>query len=314
MRPSDAYLLPLTTLATLLTVVACGPTKDYVPIKVAPGTPLGQAVQKCSEEIRPSKAKVVTTSVSICEVGKDGIYAKVNHTFRYDVQSATGLLRLSVRPGIEYSTDVTKGTDAAVKDVVADVCGKAINGIFQRSLQRSGMGGNLDFNVIIDEKAGSDSPLLDLHEIEGRPQKTFVAKAWPDRAELYPFGLKKDTDVCEKLPKESEKSACRWVAIQAANQPFCQELAALAGHWMGLKIKDAHCKDTSAAADDSQAAAKPNPKPDADSAYMKGAFEMSPKEFFEKAALSRADLKSVFSPACSSFRTLPDETTPASRK
>lgn len=306
MRPSDAYLLPLTTLATLLTVVACGPTKDYVPVSVKPGTPLSQALQKCSEEIRPSKAKVITSSTTMCEVGRDGLYARVAHTFRYDVQSQGSTLRLSVKPALEYSTDVTKQTDTAVKDVIGEVCQERIAGVFQRSVSRSSA--RLAFEIKIDDEATADSPLLDLRAVEGGAEPAFVIKTWPDRAQLYPFGLKKDTDRCAKLPTDIEKSRCRWAAIEAANEPFCAQLAVLAGHWLGLKSpKDPKCKDAPAATEQNREVGAAKPRPEPESAYMKGAYEMEPKDFFAKASLSRADLKAVFAPACTSVRSLPDE-------
>ncbi|MES2963233.1 MAG: hypothetical protein V4760_05040 [Bdellovibrionota bacterium] len=312
MRPSDAYLLPLTTLATLLTVVACGPSKDYVPVKTVPGTPIGQAFAKCAEEIRPSKAKVVNATVSICEVGKDGLYAKVQHTYRYDVQSASSQLQLSIKPGVDYDSEVTKTTHESVKSVLANVCVGRIDGVFQRSLKKGGVSVAMTFNLSVDEEPATGSPMIELGAVTGGPEKAFVIKTWPDRARIYPDGLKKDTDRCAKLPVEIERRRCHWAAIEAANEPFCAQLAVLTGHWLGLKApkgSDPHCKETSPVAGDrtSEAAAKPVPKPESDSVYMKGAYEMEPKEFFAKAALSRADLKSVFAPACSSFRNLPDE-------
>ncbi|MEK7355151.1 MAG: hypothetical protein AAB250_01785 [Bdellovibrionota bacterium] len=309
MRPSDAFTLPLTTLATLLTVVACGPTKDYVPVNLVPGTPLGQAFAKCTEEIRPSKAKVVTTSVSICEEGKDGLYAKVAHTFRYDVQSSSGQLRLSIKPALEYTGDVTKQTHSAVKTVLGDICMKRIDSIFQRSLKRGGVSVDVAFNVNVDDKPSSDSPVMELSELDG-PETTFVIKTWAHRARLYPYGLKKDMETCAKQPTDPEKARCRWAAVEAANEQFCVQLAVLTGHWVGLKTPkgaDQHCKEPAAVASAAAAPSKPAPPAEADSIYMKGAYEMEPKEFFAKAALSRSDLKAVFAPACTSFRNLPEE-------
>lgn len=318
MRPSifsDGTLtLPLTTIATLLTVVACGPTKDYVPIGVAPGTPLGQAVVACTNEIRPSTAKVVTSTVAICEVGADGLYAKTDHTFRYDVQSVSGRLRLSVKPGLDLGTEATPQARAAVKSVIDNVCVKRINSVFQRSFKRGGMDA-IVFNLAIDEKPVADSPMIDLADVSGTPETQYVMKGWPDRARVFPYGLKKDNDTCEKVSKTAdEKQRCRWAAVEAANEPFCAQLAVISGHWLGLKApkSETRCKDKSVTPDDATSGAevastagKPQPKPEADSVYMKGGYEMDPKEFFAKATLSNADLKAVFAPACTSFRNLP---------
>jgi len=174
----------------------------------------------------------------------------------------------------------------------------------------------------VSGSASTDSPLLELASDTSGPEAAFVISTWPDRAKLYPNGLKADTDKCNAMKDVNEKRLCLWRAVLSANQPFCAEMAVLTGHWLGLKAPkgaDPHCKDTTASLFANEAdldgSSKPTPKPPAEkeSVFMKGAFEMSPKDFFDKASLSRADLKSVFAPACSAFRNLPDEKTLANK-
>lgn len=313
MRPSAAYLLPLTTLAVMLTVVACGPNKDYVPVKVLPGTPIAQAFSSCADEIRPSKARVIDAPVAVCEVGKDGLYGMVNHTYRYSVQTASSKLQLSINPDLEYVTEVGKDIDAQVKSILTYVCLPEIDAIFERSLKMNGVTIDMSFNVnMTDSSSSTDAPLIEFAAGTGS-DGALVISTRPDGAQLYPTGHKADKDKCNAISDPNAKRACLRAAVVSANQPFCAQMAVMTGHWLGLKLPkgaDAHCKET-AAADDAglgSGSAKPTPpKPETDSVYMKGASQMSPKDFFEKASLSRADLKTIFSPACSSFRNLPDE-------
>ena len=312
MSTSQVFTLPLTTMATLLAVVACGPTKDYVPVQAAAPTIVNQAFADCRDGLAASKAVVVSATTKVCEIGANGNYGWVEHKANYDIQKRNGDLRLHLKVSTVYVDGIAKEIKDQVSTVITESCLPEINKVFNRSIKAGGVG--VDINVSSDPQptGQAQDPFMQLQLVPSTPEVTIVMANWADRARLYPFGLKKDIDVCNQLPTPIEQSRCRWSKVREANMEFCSQMAVATGHWLALPTprgSESHCKDETPETTTTTTPATSPSKPTlpGDVPYMKGAHDLPPTEFFSKASLSRADLKTISSPACASFRALPAE-------
>lgn len=72
------FYVPLAFAATLLVVVACGPQRDYVPVRRVPSTRAVEAIQQCSQNLAGAKRPRVDerrTLLRVCELSQPEVQA-----------------------------------------------------------------------------------------------------------------------------------------------------------------------------------------------------------------------------------------------
>ncbi len=118
MTPNQmALALPLATIATLLTVVACGPTNgDYVPVDVQSGNGKARVFSSCAHEMSQRKVvKVGALSKSnlVCAAKKDAA------TGELVVDSVTGKYTYELTPKpVKY--EISREQDAIRLGIAVD--------------------------------------------------------------------------------------------------------------------------------------------------------------------------------------------------
>lgn len=340
-------MLPFTTVAVVLVVVACGPTRDYVPITSKPQSQLATAFQLCRESLKDSRVHrpTETSSVAIC-VSK--AFAEQNVTAQptsleavsgtgsetpvrtaaetieyvmgqlpvsYDIKRSNRTLQLKMTVGLALPEKLDEKSKQRVETVLYNVCLPKIRSVFRRSSFRNGVDLGIDFDYAMRPVKG-EAPKLDqiLHLDHLPAERALVMSHWPDQAKFYPDGVGGAQGRCDfKMDDPKKPSACQR-ALEAANLNFCASLAKMAGYWLGLTAPvNEYSRCAQGATSVEEIAMKLSdiamPKPEAESPYMKGASQNA-ADFFEKGQLSEKDVKTIFAPACPWVKNLPDEPKP----
>jgi len=289
MTPTQmAFILPLATMTTLLTVVACGPSNDYVPVSITSGGGRGTSVVKaCAQSLKNREFKVSPDNkkdVQVCVASRvsDGFEYKpktVNYNVSYS--SDDGVV-VDLRAEIElpkFSEDAEKNDKQnALVSALFTSCGGLIEKRFARegTERDSAVKINLEFGVTQEPAADADFAQTKMIFADDTHTSLILAD-WPDSDPLI---LPKSCGAfCGKPSKKAE-----------LNLPFCRTLARMAGHWLGLENPaEKRCSISRVSTKETTPGQK---------SFMVAATEDEPKEFFESAKLSREELRSILGPAC----------------
>lgn len=338
-------MLPLTTVAIVFVVVACGPTRDYVPITTKPQSQLATALQLCRENLKDSRVHrpAAASSVAICvsksfaeqsvtpdaqpstatpevsaatpvsTAAESAEYVMAQLPVSYDIKRSSQALQLKMNVGLALPESLDVKSKQRVETVLYNVCLPKIKSVFRRSSFRKGVELGIDFDYEMKPVKG-ELPKLDqiLHLDHVPSEKALVMSHWPDQAKFYPDGIGGAQAKCNLRSGETP-SACER-ALEAANLNFCASLAKMAGYWLGLTAPvSEYGRCAQGASSVEEVAMKLSdismPKPEAESPYMKSASQNA-ADFFEKGQLSEKDIKTIFAPACPWVKNLPDEPKP----
>jgi hypothetical protein len=303
MTPTQmAITLPLATISTLLFVVACGPTQgDYVPVAVRGGMGKVQVFDACTKNLKGTTvmAGAKGSTVQVCVFkGADAtgkkIYEEQPRRVKYKISRNDDTITLGLDAHYQIPSGLSDNQIATVTNVLT-TCSAMIAPHISGAASRSSVKivSSIIKPTVVEGDPTIDSPAIVNVKLVNVGGSALVLSDWPDSPELYmslPNGQSSQCDPRDKDPK----SDCVQGEILAANLPFCQTLARMAGHWLGLtNPDDARCTIDTASTNVSAGGI----------GFMKAAARETPERFFEDAALSLEEQKAVLAPACNASGT-----------
>lgn len=329
MRTVTSITLPVVTFATLLAVVACGPSKDHVTVKTGDETPFSKAVESCEGTLKSSQKHVQQQSVVLCRISDEAAQDRtkeskpelVQHQYFYEVSKSDDRSKRQSRVQVKFKVGVSlpstlseKAEDAILlqlKDEKDGVCGRELSAFYQRSVRRLPVEIKASYFIVSDSPSATidDYNSLDLKLTGGEAgYPIFEMSSFVEGAKFYPSGDPVEKKRCDSISgTESEKRKCWSDSFVRSNAKFCRQLVKMTGVWLGLTNEDSERKacgvseavTVKKAEAEAVATKEPaNPTRSNKSEFMKSASEQDPTEFLKTAALSKEDLATVLSDSC----------------
>ncbi|MES2857002.1 MAG: hypothetical protein V4692_14130 [Bdellovibrionota bacterium] len=274
MTPTQmAITLPLATVTTLLTVVACGPNQgSYTPVKVHAGS---NVFSTCSSEITTRttvKIAAKNQTTGVCKSTSDDpekpAYALKETPVRYELGRSGDKVKVEVLIALEVPDGLSKYESDGIGAVIAECAPRISDSL---SLSNSGKA-KLDTTVQIKlvPLGGPKSEDVDYNivTLSRLTPNSFALAAWPKGSQLL---LSKNV-----WPRE----------LYEANRQFCKSMAKMTGHLLGLTAEDQRCSDAK------------NPKVQMTNGFMKSVIEEEPNKFFDGPKISASDITTILSRAC----------------
>lgn len=321
-----AALIPFLVGVSVIAMVACAPKEQMVPVQIVPRTALGQALFDCAQSISERKPlQLKERSVKICQVkttapkpeasatphaaqvnpnkaNPASEYEIVERPISYRVENHGGRLAIKLDVGVHLPQTLPKSLK--LNKTFQDICVAKIRNIWRRSsvdlvIKFTNM--NLYPNENVDQHL-----TLVAGDLSGSFPRLAMAE-YPDRAFLYPNGTDQDQKAClGKTGRELE--SCEINRLQISNNDFCVNLAMMVGHWAGLEQAEITTAGAGACKPGAELMqAKTESAEAASPSYMKpGLTSVEQNKFWQSGRLSGSDLKAIFAPVCSSFKTGPD--------
>jgi hypothetical protein len=328
------FRIPITLVATLLTVVACGPRKDYVPFERVPQTAVGKTLAQCQARLSAGKGIRISEQsrpVTVCESETTGqrspddpfgnqkpqkteaVYKLVDQNARYNVEkNSTGNVAIRISIGVVFPDSLqdekaNKETRQAIAHIIAEQCFPKIKGVMDRSSKERPIDLAISFfprkaNVSYDQNitivAASD------------PTSSRLAYSLANRPKSPPMYLTISPEVEAACKETADPEACGHTveSFERSNDPFCRDFGQVVGQWLGLQ-PDPLMQTTCQVANDP---AKPKPAPTGaptavpntaakptEPAFMHQlASAKMGDDFWNTAKFSQDELGQILSPAC----------------
>jgi hypothetical protein len=324
MRPTRAAItLPITSFATLLAFVACGPTKDYVTVQQQPRSALSKAIESCQSGIKPSLKRVEKDkSVKLCRINpeagadrtKESKPELLDEPYFYEVsklsEQGREQIKITVPIGVTLPDSTSEKTRSTVIQQLQHVCGSSIRKVFGRSLRANLLALELDYKLVnkTDDLNGSQEAMnqLDLVQVgSDAVYPVFEMQAFSGGARFFVSGDPREESRCKSISGTADdKKNCRRLAYKASNLKFCRQLTKMTGAWLGLsdiatEAKACGVKPEAAAASDANAGTETPAADNTNEAANEGAKAeiakpVAPRESKFMKAASEEDPKAFF--------------------
>jgi hypothetical protein len=303
--------------ATLVGVAACGPSRSEVELIQRPR--LQRALNLCASKlgrhdkiVGGEKQKI---EIPVCQVALDGtnkalrpLLIPVGYTLS---EGRRNSLAVQLTVALSYLKSSKDGkSEAASVDRIKKVCGDKIAALWKAS----GSGAELNLKLV------ADSPEVETDHViylDGAPEtdEGLTMAHWPNRSRFYSGLRRGDARQCLESVASNDhlkRRKCEADAFRKAGAEtdlFCQDLAIMTAHFLGLVADDAKQGICDGATSSSESASPtpgsspsasptPVPTPVERPSFMKLARENRGEKFWEKVRFSDLDRRAIFAPAC----------------
>jgi hypothetical protein len=320
-RPRSRALatFTLTLAASVIAVVACGPTREEVMMEPRP-RPL-KVFNDCASTIARGHFKNIgfndkqKLSVRFCQASPEdgGEIKSLEHPVRFRLANRNGDLAVHLRVGVILPEGI-QGKAISETEKRLGECKTKIEQIWRKS--KLGVGLDLKFPTSQEKlEQGIDQELVLAidDKAHSREFPSFRMTLWPEQGRLFPLHYRtSDVVTCAKnhrgQPQELE--SCYGKARESAaaeSDLFCAHVAVLVGHWLGLPAQGSEAGICLAGPSDGGSGASANV--DERTTFMQSAATlqgMPPADstkFWKEARFAISDLKTILAPACPSVAT-----------
>jgi hypothetical protein len=316
--------------ATLVGVAACGPSRSEVPLiqRTRAARTFDSCITRFGRHDKIVGGEKQKIEIPVCQVALDGpnktvrpLLLPVGYTLS---QGRNNKPSIQLTIALSYLKPSKDGkAEAASVGRINKLCGEKITKLWKSS----GLSAELDLKLV------ADSPEVETDHViylDGAPEteEALTMAHWPNRSRFYSGFRPGDARQCVESVASSDHDRRRKCAAEAFRKAgaetdlFCQDLAMMTAHFLGLAADDAKqglCEGASAstvasasASSSPSPAASPTASPATNSraaSFMKSAQEFRGEKFWEKVRFTVTDRQAIFAPACE-----PETSSPVARK
>lgn len=293
---------------TLVGVAACGPSRSEVQMLQRPRSvrALDACVAKLGRHDKLVGGEKQKIEIPVCQVALDGnskevrpLLVPVGYTLS-PKEKGQAVIKLDILLSIHQAKKEAAATAAAKR--IALNCGPKIESLWKKS----GLGGELSLQITAFTDTNYDNEHVIYVDGDPESDEGLSMAQWPQRSRYYNGYRKGDARHCvESVPSRDlpRRTKCERDALRKSADEtdlFCQDLAIMSAHFLGLAADDAkegRCDATPATGASPAPSATPAARA---TSFMRAALDPVNRGplFWDKVRFTDADRRTIFAPAC----------------